>query len=347
MPFHPGLATGLRADLQALSSGRTDHATLTRVVTVCHALATAFLRSKRGVRALAARNGLRDTDIAYDCIAELFQRDEDGGFLQLRAFFAGLPLARMTDEETLAHLRRLVFSRVNHGVFRICNEFDPALGRILRNVKLAIQALRSFEETELFGELRIRPLLADPLEHLRPPERGELVAGMRRTAGPHPKIPDLLAGLSLYLREQCDHARGIPLMETALAIREYFSDPPAEGDAVETAPGLAAEDTRRLLREACFRVRTAMEPRYVGRGKTTAGMFDTYFAVIEQGLRERFVEGNGEDFSYYEALRTHLPDLDRTEYRKRYKSHMEYLGRVALREALKTLKRDLQGRRRV
>jgi hypothetical protein len=345
MPFHPGLATGLRADLQALSSGRTDRAALTRVVAVCHALATAFLRSKRGVRALAARNGLRDTDIAYDCLAELFQQDAEGGFLQLRAFFAALPLQRMTDEDALAHLRRLVFSRVNHGVFRICNEFDPGLGRILRNVKLAIQALRSFEETEVFGELRIRPLAADPLDHLRPPERGEIVAGLRRTAGTHPKIPDLLAALALYLREQCDHARSVPLMEAALAIREYFSDPPADRETGVDAPVLAAEDTRRLLREACTRVRTAMEPRYVGRGKITAGMFDTYFAVIEEGLRERFVEGDGEDFSYFEGLRTHLPDLDRTEYRKRYKSHMEYLGRVALRETLKTLKRDAGGGR--
>ncbi len=340
--FSPRLQQGLQQHILALLSGSPDRCHLHKVVAVFHGLAVAFLKSKRSVWALAARNGLNHSDIAYDCIAELFQQGDSGEYVQLKAYFGGLPLATMEDGEVLGHTRRLVFAKTNHGIFRICNEYDPGLGKILRNLKLAIHALRNFEEVERFGELWIRPTLADPLEHLPPPGQQELLEALRGSVQKNAKTPDLLAALSMYLREQSTHARSVPLMELAITLRLLFAreegDESGEGTVEST---LAAADTRSMVAQACSRVMRSMTSRYVDRGKVSRAIYERYFAVIEQGLVERFVGGDGEDFSYYEGLKAHLPDLTRDEYKKLYKSHMEYLGRCALKETLRRLKREL------
>jgi len=340
--YSPRLQQNLQQHILALLSGSADRCHLHKVVAVFHGLAVAFLKSKRSVWALAARNGLNHSDIAYDCIAELFQQDESGEYVQLKAYFGGLPLAAMEDGEVLGHTRRLVFAKTNHGIFRICNEYDPGLGKILRNLKLAIHALRNFEEVERFGELWIRPTLADPLEHLPPPGQQELLEALRGSAQKNTKTPDLLATLSMYLREQSMHARSVSLMELALALRLLFArDEGDESGEKSVENTLAAADTLAMVQQACRRVKVSMTPRYVDRGKATHAVYERYFAVIEQGLVDRFVGGDGEDFSYYEGLKTHIPDLTREEYKKLYKSHMEYLGRCALKETLRTLKKEL------
>jgi hypothetical protein len=327
--------------VSAVLEGTPDRSRLHRVIAVCHGLAVAFLRSKRTVWTLASRNGLAHSDIAYDCIAELFQQDASGGLVQLKAYFDGLPLNQMEDAEVLVHIRRLVFAKVNHGIFRICNEHDPALGKILRNLKLAIHALRNFDEVERFGELWIRPTLADPLEDLPAAGQEELLEALRGSARGAPRIPDLLAALSIYLREQSVHARSVPLMELAVTIRLLFvCTNESQAEPGEESP-VSAEDTRSFVREACRTVRTSMSRRYVDRGKVTPATYDVYFAVIEEGLTDRFVGGDGEAFSLYEGLKMRIPDLSRDEYRREYKSHLEYLGRLALREALRKLKKEL------
>jgi hypothetical protein len=341
MDCHPNLQEGLQEHLLSLLSDSSARNHLQRVLSVCHDLAHAFLRSKRAVRSIAAHHGLNPSDIAYDCIAELFQQDESGHYVQLNAYFDALPLREMEDGEVLGHLRRLTFAKVNDGVFRICNEFDPALGKILRNLKLAIHALRHFEETERFGETWIQPSLCDPLDLLPPPDSGEVFEVLLGSARSNIKIPELLAALSRYLRGQSDHSRAFPLMEVALMIRSVLARRGAETDEHHQQDHLASAEVETMIRRACSRVKSSMSVRYVGRGKATAETYDRYFDVIEGALIGRFCGTDGQPDSYFERLREYFPDLDLSTYRKNYKSHIEYLGRLAEREALAELKREL------
>jgi len=119
------LQRNLRENITAVMSGLHTRAQLNGFVSACHALALAFLRSKRSVGLLADAEGLKLPDLAYDCIADLFQKSESGDFVRIRAYFGGLDIDRVTDEELLTYLRRLVFSLVNQGVFRLYHEVDP------------------------------------------------------------------------------------------------------------------------------------------------------------------------------------------------------------------------------
>lgn len=67
---------------------------------------------------------------ALDCIAEMFERDEDGNFLELHLFFSTeRDIEKCPGEVTLSDFRSLVYSKLNDGIFRLYREYDPVYKR--------------------------------------------------------------------------------------------------------------------------------------------------------------------------------------------------------------------------
>jgi hypothetical protein len=334
------LLTGLRENLQALIARSHSHAQLNCVVAFAHALAKAFLLSKRSVGRLSDLHGLNHSDIAYDCIAEIFQQNEHGEYVQLNAYFAGVNLHGASDQEALAHLRRLVFSKVNHGIFRLYNEADPVLSKILRNVKLAIISLNNFVEVERFDEACIAPSLCETNEHLPEPTLECLEREMRRNARGNESVPDLLSKFSLCLREQEEFSRVVPIVAVAMIFKSIYtskSDSPADVPTVEER--LVLDDAASIIVHACRRMKRQTSPRYVERGKVCHEVFEKYFQVIDTSLRQQLIMNDGEEFSYFESLKKLMPELRKEEYRKHHKSQLEYLRKLTYNEAVKQLRK--------
>ncbi len=216
------IAKGLRVIIAAILAGSHSRKELNCLIGVSHSLAASFLASKATTESLISVYDLTTSDLAYDCIADLFQEDGDGKYRQLQAYFAGLSIATARDEEILIHLRRLVFSKVNQSIFRLYSEADPSLSKILRNIKLAIHSLKNFEEIERFGEPCIVPSLCDTLVHLPPFEREELEHCFLHIARGDELIPDLLAKLSLLLREQIERCRILPFVGVGILFRTVY-----------------------------------------------------------------------------------------------------------------------------
>ena len=176
---------------------------------------------------------LPHTDIAFDCIADLFQQNEEGRFVQLEAYFSSFDIANESDESLLSHLRRLVFSKANQVIFRIYNETDPSLGKIIRNIKLAIQSLNNFDIVTRFDETCILPSACETLEHLPAIKRNEFENQIRNTAHGTETIPQLLAQLSLYLRQQTEYSRLVPMVSVALVFRSLYQNQKVSADEFE------------------------------------------------------------------------------------------------------------------
>jgi hypothetical protein len=239
----------------------------------------------------------------------------------------------------LVYLRRLVFSKVNQAIFRLYNEADPSLAKILRNIKLAIYSLKHFVEVERFGEACITPSLCETLEHLPAIDRDELGRRLLEVTTGTERIPDLLAILSVYLRQQTEHSRIVPLISVAFLFRSIYTSKhylPAEEPNLES--NLVANDTAIIIKKACGEIRKQMEKRYVAKGKVPKEMFERYFKVIETGLRMRYIDQDGQDFSLYESLRNLVPDLSKDDYYQSHKDRLEYLSRLADELATKRLK---------
>lgn len=284
-------------------------------------------------------HGLNISDLAYDSIAEIFQKDENGNYIQLCSYFSGLLLTSATDEEILAHLRRLVFSKVNHSIFRLYTEIDPSLAKILRNLKIAINTLRNFSEVERFGEPCIAPCMYDTLGHLPPISFEKLERDFIPYVKDYDNVPELLAKFSLYLREQEDHSRIIPMVTVGLLFRAVFvhtHETPTK--AVEIDDVLLVDDSIKIIREACEQVQKKNKNKYVDRRKIDNEIYQNYFKVLEEALYEKFIGNDGHDFSLFESLKQYAPYLTKADYMKNHRNKLEYLLKKTNKEVIKRLK---------
>jgi hypothetical protein len=309
MPRQQFLNFELKETILSVVSGTPDRARVNSLVEVCRALASSFLSGKASAGTLASFHGISVNDLAYDCIADLFRQDEKGNYLELQSYFNGLEIEKL-DGDILPHLRRLVFSKVNQGIYRLYSETDPSLSRILRNVKLAIGALRNFTEAERFGETHIAPSLTDTLEHLPPFDREELERQFLAVTTGNELVPQLLAKLSRLLRDQDECSRVVPLISVGLMIRKAYDEKkavPVEADATETAMGM--KDVITTIRDACNDVRQNIRAKYVDCGKVNDSVFCCYFKAIEAELLNRVRGKEGSEQTLFTALRKFLPDL--------------------------------------
>jgi len=280
-------------------------------------------------------------DLAYDCIAELFEQGEDGALLQIRAYFQGIDRAAASDDHLLTHLRRIVFTKVNHGIVRFYTEADPELGKILRNIRLSVQALHNFTVIERFGDACLLPAFAPSLEHLPPFDREELEAQLRRNARPGDHVPSVLAHLSWFLLSQSDRSRIVPLTAVALAIKSLYLTPGAEEpDHVLAEDPFTVSDIMTLVRAACREVLARMASEYVGSGKVEREMFRKYTEVIEKNVALRFTGEESDGHSLYACLHAMIPSLSETEYRSRHRARLEYLARLAYKRSVELLRAE-------
>ena len=336
--LHTGLGEIISAVVESSPSQRQLH----RLVAVCHVLATAFVRSKITTGSINhSLLALHPSDIAYDCIADLFQTDQQGNLVQVKTYFDGIGFSAMSDIQLLAYLRRLVFSKVNHGLFRLYNEADPVLGKIIRNIKLAVGTLKAFSEEERFGEVYLVPAAVEPLYHLPPFESSHLEREFRTFARPREHVPALMAKLSLVVRQQEEYCRAIPLMTLAHLIRALYLHGMGSERTCDENP-IEHTGVEEAIKKACAEVLCAAKKTYVDRGKADQNTVAGYLWAVEKALRCRLIELDGENFSYYEALKAQTPDLSEDSYHRLHKSRVEYLGRMAFENVVTRLRKELE-----
>ncbi|MEK7729998.1 MAG: hypothetical protein AAB354_16440 [candidate division KSB1 bacterium] len=80
-------------------------------------------------------------DLAIDCVAGLFMRNDNNEFVQLRRYFGPYIEANAApnDVELLIMLRRLVIKKTKQELSRIFKERDPEGAKIIRNIRVAVK----------------------------------------------------------------------------------------------------------------------------------------------------------------------------------------------------------------
>ncbi|MCG3158840.1 MAG: hypothetical protein DKINENOH_05484 [bacterium] len=80
-------------------------------------------------------------DLAIDCVAGLFMRNDNNEFVQLRRYFGPYLDAQENpnDVELLIMLRRLVIKKTKQELSRIFKERDPEGAKIIRNIRVAVK----------------------------------------------------------------------------------------------------------------------------------------------------------------------------------------------------------------
>jgi hypothetical protein len=249
-------------------------------------------------------------------------------------------LDRLSDVQLLDYLRRLVFSKVNHGIFRMYSEYDSSLGKILRNTKLAIQSLNNFTEVDRFGESFLVPCLVEPQFHLPIMPQESLSELLYETLNGNERIPEVLTLLSRSLQEQNLYARAVSLIGFAITLRTIFSEEIKEHEEISFQP-INTTDVIELIRQSSEKVQQKMTERYVAKNKLTCEEYEKMFKVIQKNLAAIAVDQDGRDFSLYDHFRQEILELTKEQYKERYRTILEYLLMLTKKELGKELKRQL------
>ncbi len=339
MHAHSALTCRLRENLLAVLGGQCSPRQLNSIVNVSLSLALELLSRKRMSSRLSSEQGLSEEDLAYDSIADLFQRNDKGSFVQLEAYLRSFDMDTVSDEELLVYIRRLVYSRVNQALFRMYQEVNPLFSKILRNLKLALHAMKQFDEIDRFGETYLVPVLCDTLEHLPTLDPDLIKQHLCSQCIGTENIPQMLGKLAFFLRQQEINSRIVPMMTVASVFQSVYAimnRPSLTEPSMET--NLIANDTAATIKSVCLSVKRETMAAYVGKKKVSEQIYNTYFEVIEANMIARFVMHDGDEQSYFELLKTRLTDLTHEEYKKQHRAKLEYLGALAHKLAIKKLK---------
>jgi hypothetical protein len=337
MSRYPHLLSGLRGCIRAALSERPPLTQVNLLIAKSHHLALAALYAKRSHNPMIVEHTLDLSDLAYDCIAELFRRDENEKLVCISTYFGSYDLDAATDEDLLAMLRRLVFSAVNQGLFRIYSAYDPSLGKVLRNVKLAVHAFGTFSEVDHLGEHCIVPAVCDPSSHLPLVDLETLQRELSTRVSGSERIPEVLSALARYLREQSEFSREAPLLRVALAIRWLYSAKRiASGEDGTSGDQTVETDVLLAIRAACAETMRSIGTPYLDRERVSEDLLGLYARAIEAYLTGKFVRSDG--VSIFETMRLFEPGLSRTGFNRKHRSRLEYLARQAQELFLKRMK---------
>lgn len=332
----------LRGLLESILSGICTDIEVNTLVRVCHALAIPYVAKRLSKDTILKETlSLNTRDFAYDCVADLFAFSIDREFPHFHAYFAAYPIGSLTDAELIAHLRRLVFSHTNKALFRLYNQVDPALAKVIRNIKLALQEFQSLTIVERFGEQCLAPAGCDPLVHLPPIGIKDLESGLSKYLRGSENIPFMLGRLALYLTEQEDYSRIVTITDSAIAFRSIYARLSLPNiDQVEPEPRGESSDVNDAIKLSVAFTREWAKNVYAEKKHIKGELLDTYFAAIEKYLM-RIYSGDGLENSLREVLAACLPEMTTAEYMKAHRSRLEYLSRLTGRELARRLRSNL------
>lgn len=341
MPRRRQHIENLKSNLLSLLSGTYSHRELSSVVFLCHSMAVTFLEGKAAsgtINKEFIRLSLHDA--AYDCIADLFRRDDDGVLIALVSYFSAFTVHRLDDQEVLSHLRRLTFTKVNDGIVRLYHDGDPALSKIIRNIRLAVRSLGNFREVDRFGELYLAPTMCDLLEHLPKLDEQQIEHLLDPDVQGIENVLEIVGALARNLRDQDVYARMVSITHLALTVRSLYSRKAMLSSSFVDSPESAAEQTvRETMLAALRRIKSKFVSSYVAKGKLSDEMYETYFAVIKDRLEYMLQTGSIDGQSLFTCLQKYRPELSVDTYKALHRSRLEYLFKLSCDEVAKEIGR--------
>jgi hypothetical protein len=334
--------------LLSILSGSYTPYDVREFVRLCYTLALPLIRKRIVQGRISLESiGLKQVDLVYDCIADLFVRDGAGHFTEVEGFFNKeiRNIQACSDELMWDTLRRIVFAKVNVNLIRLHSGADPAFGKILHNLDVAVTRTGSFEKYVRFGETMLACCECDLLLNLPPPPLEYLREQLAHVVLIQDSVPTMLKKLRTLLAAQRQYQRVVPVLWVGVLLKEVYSLAPEP----ETEPAdpflqtIEQEEAVRLIEQACADARTSLRPTYVEGGKMTEEIFEKYLQSAHDVLTD-LVNGSDGRKPFFEYLRARLPDLTKEEYITRHKPIQEYVIKVARAKLSEKINRDQSAR---
>lgn len=320
----------LKATLSQIFSAHPNHQAVNNLVQICFRIALAYLhhRLRRG-SLVDNQFGISNEDLALDCIAELYQRDEQNAFVVLALYFNNCNWETMSEAELKIALRRLVFSKVNEGLFRNYREEDPNLAKIIRNIKEAtkqdkrVSLVKSKEASWLvIGDKNtaVNNLPLAPAEILE----AHMLSVLCHTSNTYRAV----SAFADFAKAHPHYCNGYPLSGFAQILRASFMGAVVPTEDIEES-SYAPIEVEQAIQQAITHVRSTLYDTYVRGGKLSRALFDTYVKAVGKTLKSTFTRYPESVDSQFEALRAFIPDLSKETYMQQHRNVLQYLFKLS------------------
>jgi hypothetical protein len=279
--------------------------------------------------------------MAFDCIAELMERDPAGRFPELEDYFAGcLDWRNLQDDQLEDHLRALVFTKVADGIFRLYRENDPILARIIRNLKSAVRSdsgIRQLDRLALTYVFTCDP--SELNEHYPEYPLDQLECEAAGSVNEKSSAREFLHAILCILNSQDEFRRFYSLMDLALlAKRLRLRRHTALRTDFEIDDALLEADAKATIEKSFADVSQRLRKRYVDSGKIAPEVFRNYAMALREMVLDTFLQNDGGLLSHPQYLQLFMPDLTQEEYRQSHRTHFEYMAKLSKN----MVKRDLR-----
>ena len=315
-----------------INASHPDRVATNELVQLCNRLALAYLRHRKRSGSIQQDCfGINLEDLAIDCFAELFQRDDTGRLIVLEKYFGTMPWSSMSEQELFVAFRRLVCSKVNEGLFRNYRDDDPNLARIIRNVKEAIKRDDALKLVRLNDGAWLMPTDAGetpnnlplaPLEILQP--------YLFQHLAPQGNTYVTVSSFVQFVKEHPHYRNGFPITGFAQALRQAFA---LRGDSVESAQedndAFEVREIEDAIAIAADQIQHKMKDTYLKKGKLCPNLFNTYFQAVQHILKSHFVRESDYVRSHFDALKVFMPDVSREAYATEHRNILQYLFKLS------------------
>lgn len=275
------------------------------------------------------RFGIATEDLAIDCIADTFQRDDQGRFTTLENYFGSFDWQRSSEEELTISLRRLIFSKVNEGLFRSYRAEDPNLAKIIRNIKEAVKRNNSFS---LHREREVQWIIvgeSDTSDHYLPLVPATILENyitsvLCETSNTYTAV----YAFQDFLKSHPYYRNAFPLSEYARILRACFQNREVPNPSTHEI-NLSLIDLDSALKKTIAYVRSKLHVTYVQKGKISIQMFETYITALRKILAYHFGAPSEAVGSQYDALATVIPGLSKDRFQSEHRNIMQYLFKIS------------------
>ena len=333
---------GIKKHIASVVSTQPDRLAVRALVDQSYRFAFAYLRQKvRRGRLRPDLFGLPLEDLALDCFADLFERSEDGRFEQIATYFESIQWQDLRDEELYMALRRLVFSKVNDGLFQRYRGTDASLAKIIRNIKNAVKANPGFSLVRHKRELWLVAGGEGTVLTSLPTAPSEILeAFLASQLSRSDELRAVVATFTQFAEEHPFYTNGYPLTAFAQSLRAAYVCV-GEASAPDEEPGYLTYEVEQAIDSTTCSVKSDMHSSYVAKGKVNVPVFEAYFSAVRDILNAQFISNAPPVDSYFDALKSYMPELSKPYYRQEHRYRLEYLAKLSRGRLVNYLKDEL------
>lgn len=293
---------------------------LNNVIEKSYRIALKYLHSHRlKIFRLTTQQDLTIEELAIDCIAALFIKENNKDLISIQNSFTNWEPAITSEEDCFYFLNKVVSSRVEQHIFKLFKEADPFFSKLLDSVNYLIR-INEFSKIIFLGKSYITKTSENRFEKtfISTEEFEKLPTKLFQNK------KTLLLNLFDYLKTETDFNAAIPLNDLINKLKHInFSEYLVNEFVLNEYKKI---EVNQIVNTGLGFALDKLVTSYVEKGK-----LDSFEKLaFELALKDMAIDlsDGGINPGLYRYLSAHFTDLSEIDYQSKYHNILEYLLKV-------------------